>query len=625
MRLLIATIASRHCVAKLLCTLALATLAVGCEDRTKKAPQASIGQSAATESAKPVPWPPDNRRQDVYVGSLKCAECHQDIFDEYFSQHPMGRSVQDCGALNSEAQASLPAEFTAGNRQYGIEYADQSMRHTEEMRDSSGTIYSRSAKVDFAIGSGTRGYSFISEINGCLYQSSATWYSQGDRWDLSPGYQPEAHHGFGRRITGECIFCHVGAVNQTIGLNRFEMPIFAEASIGCERCHGPGNDHVAFHSFDSVGDLVDDIVNPSKLESVRRDSVCFQCHLHGKDRILRTSRKSFDFRPGDLISDVWVVLVDEGHKSESLSELEAVTQSEQMVASACYKNSNGQLGCISCHSPHGTPDAAVKTAFYRNRCLKCHDKPDVECSASMEVRLQSSKEDSCIQCHMPKAAASDVPHTAQTDHRVLKSYSATQSVTETKSLGAFEPSAFPLPPKDLQRAKGLNLETSMRTKREALATMQLLSTSLDEGNDVETFVAASWTMLKMGDFDSVVPLAQRAIELDPDNESALEALAIALQQKGEFKQALPLVERIVELAPWSYGQQALKAKLLTELGRKQEAIAAWNKALEVAPLEHSGREALIQLLQSTKQPVKAEAQAAILSRIRAVQQQRAVE
>ena len=604
-------------IARLSGLLALVVLA-GCGSRTDQAPKTASPILQKSPHKQQLPWPPDDRRKDVYVGSSKCAVCHQKIFDQYSSQHPMGRSVQHCGALTSAAQASLPVKFTAGNRRYGATYTEQTMHHTVEMLDESGAIYSQSAKIDFAIGSGTRGYSFVSVINGCLYQSPATWYSQGNRWDLSPGYSPEAHPGFGRRMSTDCVFCHTGMVNQAATLNRFESPVFSERSIGCERCHGPGSDHVAFHSSALTSGPVDVIVNPSKLAPARRDSVCFQCHLHGKDRILRASRKSFDFRPGDLISDVWVVLVDEVANAES-SQLEAVTQSEQMVASACYKSSKGNLGCISCHSPHGTPDPAQKIEFYRGRCLSCHDKPNVECSVALETRLQESEADSCIQCHMPKASASDVPHTAQTDHRVLKSYRSTASSVQANGRGAFEASTFPVPQDAVERAKGLSLEKSMKTRQEARAAMDLLSPSLSSGNDLEALIAASWTLLRLGRLAESESMAIRALELDSENELALESLAISCQQKGEFKTSLSYVERILKLAPWSHALQVQKAQLLAETGQNLEAISAWKKALEIDPLQHTARESLIQLLKITNQTSEAKLQADILSRIQAVE------
>lgn len=49
---------------------------------------------------------------------------------------------------------------------------------------------------------------------------------------------------------------------------------------------------------------------------------------------------------------------------------------------------------------------------------------------------------------------------------------------------------------------------------------------------------------------------EKAVSLDPDNASALNNLAIALEQQGEFEQARQAYERALELKPGSlYIQQ----------------------------------------------------------------------
>src|SRR5262249_41635716 len=52
----------------------------------------------------------------------------------------------------------------------------------------------------------------------------------------------------------------------------------------------------------------------------------------------------------------------------------------------------------------------------RERCLECHR--DKGCSVPEAVRRGSGPGDSCIDCHMPRFASTDVVHTASTDHRV---------------------------------------------------------------------------------------------------------------------------------------------------------------------------------------------------------------
>ena len=43
--------------------------------------------------------------------------------------------------------------------------------------------------------------------------------------------------------------------------------------------------------------------------------------------------------------------------------------------------SQRQLGCISCHDPHRLPAPADKAAYYRRRCLECHEKRGAPCDS----------------------------------------------------------------------------------------------------------------------------------------------------------------------------------------------------------------------------------------------------
>src|SRR5262249_14895727 len=62
-------------------------------------------------------------------------------------------------------------------------------------------------------------------------------------------------------------------------------------------------------------------------------------------------------------------------------------------------------------------------AHYRAGCLKCHDRPGDGvrgCSLPVGERRRTSPQDSCIDCHMPPYASSDIAHTASTDHRIVR-------------------------------------------------------------------------------------------------------------------------------------------------------------------------------------------------------------
>jgi hypothetical protein len=72
-----------------------------------------------------------------------------------------------------------------------------------------------------------------------------------------------------KRPTGAlCDGCH--SVNYNI-----QTKTVTEWNVGCERCHGPGIDHAARPSRDTI-------VNPVRLNSYAANDVCIQCHSQGQ-------------------------------------------------------------------------------------------------------------------------------------------------------------------------------------------------------------------------------------------------------------------------------------------------------------------------------------------------------
>src|SRR5262249_41253536 len=148
-----------------------------------------------------------------------------------------------------------------------------------------------------------------------------------------------------------------------------------------------------------------------KLPHELRESVCQQCHLEGESRIVHRGLSPFEFRPGLPLDSVWSVFVRASHNGDN----KAVNHVEQMYASQCFegsRNSEKPLGCISCHDPHVKVEADKRVAHYRAKCLQCHMSKG--CTVPEVGRRKTSKEDSCIDCHMPRFATSDIPHVAST-------------------------------------------------------------------------------------------------------------------------------------------------------------------------------------------------------------------
>ena len=285
--------------------------------------------------------------------------------------------------------------------------------HKETQRDGEGRVVAEvEAEVTYALGSGTRGISYLLERDGRLYQSPIAWYGQTRKWDLArTGYERRNFH-FDRVIVPECLFCHANRVRPVDqAVNRYEKPIFEGHAIGCERCHGPGALHVQGQELVEGRDVT--IVNPRHLEPALREAVCEQCHLQGDYRI-STGREPFDYRPGLALSSFIAIL-----NARRQGGNKVVGHVEQMHVSRCYLASSGGLGCISCHDPHAIPAPAAKTAYYKQKCLTCHDRKP--CSLPDPERLARSPDDRCVLCHMPTSANSDVVHNATTDHRDIAS------------------------------------------------------------------------------------------------------------------------------------------------------------------------------------------------------------
>ncbi len=496
--------------------------------------------------------PYQNTRQGVkYVGDLACVRCHTTIAETY-RQHPMGRSLFPIAAaprVGIERNGDKPL-FEAQGFQYSIAERDGRVFHQETHRDASGRIIARNeAEIQFVLGSGRQGFSYLIERDGFLFQSPISWYTHKERWDLSPGYENVNAH-FDRPIKSACLFCHANQVEPVAGaLNRYERPIFRGHAIGCERCHGPGELHIGKPLIVAGKDMT--IVNPADLEPSLRDAVCEQCHLNGRRRALRAGRQDADFRPGLPFYRFWTVLEPAGGPVEN----RFVGQVEQTHESRCYQASQGRLGCISCHDPHRLPAIAEKTAYYRNRCLECH--ADRGCSLTKTARPGRSPNDDCIACHMPPLRNSDVVHAATTDHRIRRRG------------GGQDQSLLPADNSQPSQLLMVNFHRELMDDRErALAERDIGLILCRDG------IAGAATAL---------PLLEQALKAQPDDPPAQEARGFALWQLGRLQEALAAFQTVLAKEPDRESALTGAAQVAAQGGRRDDGITYWRRAIAKNP------------------------------------------
>lgn len=546
--------------------------------RTWMRPPTSEPTEASTGSAKPHVA----SHASPFLGSQACAECHAKIV-ESFRASGMGRSM---GRVETVPQVEDYDNASFLSRpQYRVERnADGVFHHEQLTGQNDQVIYDQLVRIDYVIGSGNQGRSYVTDRGGMLFMSPIGWYSRAGRWDLSPGYKPPHHERFERPVTEGCLECHAGRLNARPDQeNRFRQPPLLEESIGCERCHGPGRDHIQYRQQSGTKPGTDPIVNPGRLDSARREDVCNQCHLQGEGRYLRDGVHYGGFEPGQRLEDAYVILVRGTRATKE--QTQAVSQVEQMRSSACFQKSDGRFGCISCHDPHSQPNRATQDRFYRDKCLACHQ--DRGCKLSESERLTRQSKDSCVACHMPRLNASDVPHTTQTDHRVLRQPKDFQTPDpgRDEKPEVFDGADQRLPKIVVDRARGIWLAEQAETRAElAPEATRLLGLVLRQRpRDAEVLNALGNAAVAGGQVEDALTWWKQALQADPRRELTLRSTAVQLQKLGRHAAARPYFEEYVQIQPYSAAMWTRYSHSLGQLGDVEPAVAAAKKAVEINP------------------------------------------
>jgi len=202
-----------------------------------------------------------------------------------------------------------------------------------------------------------------------------------------------------QRPTGPlCDGCH--SVGYDIATHRV-----VEWNVGCEKCHGPGSDHVAKPSRANI-------VNPSRLDSVRANDVCMQCHTQGQPLKNPIEGRYYDwpvgFTAGGRLADYWRL---EEHKLGETSFTHFPDgnahknrmQGNDFVLSQMYKRG---ITCFDCHDVHGTENNADTIKPASTLCFTCHaagspNGPKLDVAAHTRHAANSAGAE-CVGCHMPK-------------------------------------------------------------------------------------------------------------------------------------------------------------------------------------------------------------------------------
>jgi predicted CXXCH cytochrome family protein len=315
-----------------------------------------------------------------YVGSAACKKCHEAIYVRW-SKSRMANVVRD---PREHPDAIIP-DFSKRDPLVSFSTAD----------------------IAFVYGSRWK-QRYFTKIGDDYFPQPAQWDITHNMWKRyfvpdsadwwAPLYPPDNF----KRPTGPlCDGCH--SVNYDIATKAV-----SEWNVGCEKCHGPGNEHVSRPVRDTV-------LNPGRFDYVHASDTCIQCHSQGRPLRNPIEGRYYDwpvgFYVGLNLADFWRL---EEHKlgETSFTHFADGTahknrmQGNDFIGSLMYARG---VTCFNCHDPHGTENPGMVREQGNTLCLGCHGPNTQNGPHAVTIEQHShhatgSAGNECIACHMSKIA-----------------------------------------------------------------------------------------------------------------------------------------------------------------------------------------------------------------------------
>lgn len=546
-----------------------------------------------------------------YVDSKLCGLCHQDKY----------RSYQDVAMSRSFYAAARVANGERRIEDFSTEpyYHEPSRRYYRIEPEGDGLVFRRwqtgpdgerindvELPIAWVLGSGyhSRVYLYQTPVGG-LFQLPLAWYSRenGGRggWFMAPGYDRPDHEGVLRRVRRECMFCHNAYPDGPAGSDGsaapHRYPTELPEGTGCQRCHGPGAEHVRRAlSPDGTSEAIRAaIVNPGRLAPELRNSVCYECHMEPSvafPGVRRFDRGDYSFRPGELLDDFRVQLdvTEEGRAPGERFEINH--HPYRLEQSRCFTASGGKLSCLTCHDPHRKVSPEERAAHYRTACLTCHedrisDHPPVTedgtppSSAAPAIDPLASD---CTTCHMPTRRPEDVVHVVMTDHRIVRRAgpAAERLAPREEKEPVITGLRFLRPERAPEGALGevYRAVAAVRSGAGGAVAVDHLAASLEQARppEVEPWLDLAQGQLVLQRYDDAEATLRKVLARDGDPESvrlqAREWLALARAGQGHDDEAIGMLRGLLEEAPDRPEARINLARLLLTRGETAEVTEA---------------------------------------------------
>jgi hypothetical protein len=512
----------------------------------------------------------------VAIADASCGQCHAKILHSYVAT-PMANA----SGLAGERVKTGAFEHKPSGVNYTLSLQDSQLMLT--YKDPKDPETGASRKLEYFLGSGHLGLTYLYSLNGYLFESPVAYYAATQSLDMKPGLESMTQAPPALPVQAECLRCHMSAVEHSDSgtINRYRGLPFLHAGITCESCHGDTRQHQV------TGKAV--VVNPSRLNAGLRDSICISCHLEGDISVERAGHSALDFKPGDPISDYLAYFVYRGQGATR----RGVSEVEQLSLSRCKQTSGDAMSCMSCHDPHYTPTGPQEqAAFYRKKCLACH-------TGAAFATAHHAQNPDCTSCHMPRAGAENIPHVAWTDHRILKYPEVPTPPNGTAANPAAGETLVPVfSPGSTSRDLVLAyyngwLQGNVGLQQKAYEGLEAIKPELS--GDKDALVALGILSEERGDSRQAQELFQEVLNLDPSNLTAISNLGTLLAKSGDLRGAISLWRPAFERNEDVVGLAKNLAQVECIAGDTAAARATLQKTLQYSPGLRDVRQMLTRL------------------------------